>query len=35
MEFSFAGDGDRAVVGVVSDQGANHAADTDNHWQDI
>jgi hypothetical protein len=29
MEFSFAGDGDRAVVGVVSDQGANHAADTD------
>ena len=29
MEFSFAGDGDRAVVGVVSDQGANHGADTD------
>ena len=29
MEFSFAGDGDRAVVGVVSDQGANHAADID------
>jgi hypothetical protein len=29
MEFSFAGDGDRAAVGVVSDQGANRAAGAD------